>query len=195
MELIVAGSLEFILMVEGEGNEVSEDEMIEAIQFAHEEIKRHCQVQIELTKAVGKEVKREYSHEKSDPALYEKMRAELYDKCYQAVGQQIANKSERSALVKEIKEAFKAGLGEDHGFEESLIGPYFDKIHKEAARNLTLTEKKRLDGRRTDEIRSIWSVVDYLPSAHGSAIFTRGETQSVTTCTLGTKMDEQMVDG
>src|SRR5690606_36725318 len=151
MELIVAGSLEFILMVEGEGNEVSEDEMIEAIQFAHEEIKRHCQVQIELTKAVGKETKREYSHEKADPALYEKMRAELYDKCYQAVGQQIANKSERSGLVKEIKEAFKASLGEDHGFEESLIGPYFHKIHKEAARNLTLNEKKRLDGRRTDE--------------------------------------------
>src|SRR5690554_220374 len=195
MELIVAGSMEFILMVEGEGNEISEDEMIEAIQVAHEEIKRHCQVQIELTKALGKETKRTYSHEKQDLALYEKMRAELYDKCYQSVGLQIANKYERSALIKEIKEAFKADLGEDHGFEESLIGPYFHKIHKEAARNLTLNEKKRLDGRKTDEIRPIWSVVDYLPSAHGSAVFTRGETQSVTTCTLGTKMDEQMVDG
>jgi len=195
MELIVAGSMEFILMVEGEGNEISEDEMIEAIQFAHEEIKRHCQVQLELTQAVGKETKRTYSHEKQDLALYEKMRAELYDKCYQSVGLQIANKYERSALIKEIKESFKESLGEDHGFEKSLIGPYFSKIHKEAARNLTLNEKKRLDGRRTDEIRPIWSVVDYLPSAHGSAVFTRGETQSVTTCTLGTKMDEQMVDG
>ncbi|HLW21198.1 MAG TPA: polyribonucleotide nucleotidyltransferase, partial [Cyclobacteriaceae bacterium] len=169
--------------------------MIEAIQVAHEEIKRHCQVQIELTKAVGKEVKRTYSHEKQDPALYEKMRAELYDKCYQSVGLQIANKYERSALIKEIKESFKESLGEEHGYEKSLISPYFSKIHKEAARNLTLNEKKRLDGRKTDEIRPIWSVVDYLPSAHGSAVFTRGETQSVTTCTLGTKMDEQMVDG
>ena len=195
LELIVAGSKEFILMVEGEGNEVSEDEMVEAIQFAHEEIKRHCEVQIELTKAVGKEVKRAYSHEKQDLALYEKMRAELYDKCYEACALQISNKAERSSRIAEIKEAFKASLGEGHGFEESLIGPYFAKIHKEAARNLTLEEKKRLDGRRTDEIRPIWSVVDYLPSAHGSAVFTRGETQSLTTCTLGTKMDEQMIDG
>ena len=195
MELIVAGSKEFILMVEGEGNEISEDEMVEAIQFAHEEIKRHCDIQLELTKEVGKEIKREYSHEKEDIALYEKMRAELYDQCYQVVALQISNKSERSNRIKEIKEAFRASLGEDHGFEESLISPYFSKIHKEAARNLTLDEKKRLDGRRTDEIRPIWSVVDYLPSAHGSAVFTRGETQSLTTCTLGTKMDEQMIDG
>lgn len=195
MELIVAGSKEFILMVEGEGSEVSEDEMVEAIQFAHEEIKRHCDIQVELTKAVGKEVKREYSHEKEDLALYEKMRAELYDKCYEIVALQIPNKAERSNRIAEIKEAFKASLGEEHGYEESLIGPYFSKIHKEAARNLTLNEKKRLDGRKTDEIRPIWSVVDYLPSAHGSAVFTRGETQSLTTCTLGTKMDEQMIDG
>ncbi|HSJ68559.1 MAG TPA: polyribonucleotide nucleotidyltransferase [Anditalea sp.] len=195
LELIVAGSLEFVLMVEGEGDEVSEDEMVEALQFAHEEIKKHCLVQKELTIAVGKEEKREYNHEKSDPALYEKMRTVLYDMLYEIVGRQIANKSERSKLIKEVKEAFISNLGEDHGFEESLIGPYFSKIHKEAARNLTLDEKKRLDGRKLDEIRPIWSVVDYLPSAHGSAVFTRGETQSVTTCTLGTKMDEQMVDG
>src|SRR5690606_22279024 len=195
LALIVGGSQEFILMVEGEDNEVFVDEMIEAIQLDQEEIKRHCQVQVELTKAVGKEVKRAYSHEKEDLALYEKMRTELYDQCYAAVALQIANKSERSTRIKEIKEAFKESLGEDHGYETSLIGPYFSKIHKEAARNLTLNEKKRLDGRRTDEIRPIWSVVDYLPSAHGSAVFTRGETQSVTTCTLGTKMDEQMIDG
>ncbi|HLU88538.1 MAG TPA: polyribonucleotide nucleotidyltransferase [Cyclobacteriaceae bacterium] len=195
LELIVAGSQEFILMVEGEGNEISEDEMIEAIQFAHEEIKRQCQVQVELTKAVGKEVKRTYNHEKEDLALYDKMKAELYDKCYEVVSRQIPNKAERSALIKEIKEAFEESLGEDHEYETSLIGPYFSKIHKEAARNFTLKEKKRLDGRNTDEIRPIWSVVDYLPSAHGSAVFTRGETQSVTTCTLGTKMDEQMIDG
>ncbi|WP_194775587.1 polyribonucleotide nucleotidyltransferase [Pararhodonellum marinum] len=195
LELIVAGSLEFVLMVEGEGNEVSEDEMVEALQFAHEEIKRHCQVQLELTKAVGKEVKREYAHEVSDEPLYEKMKAELYDACYQSVSLQIADKSIRSENIKAIKEGFIESLGEEHEFEASLIGPYFHKIHKEAARNFTLKEKKRLDGRNPDEIRPIWSVVDYLPSAHGSAIFTRGETQSLTTCTLGTKLDEQMVDG
>ncbi len=195
MEFIVAGSLEYILMVEGEASEIQEDEMIEAMQFAHEEIKRHCQAQIELTKMVGKEQKRTYCHEKSDPALYDKMRADLYSKLFEAVSRQIANKSERSALVKEIKDGFMASLATDHGFEASLIGPYFHKIHKEAARNLTLETKKRLDGRNLDEIRPIWSVVDYLPSAHGSAVFTRGETQSVTTCTLGTKMDEQMIDG
>lgn len=195
MEFIVAGSKEYILMVEGEANEISEDEMVEALQYAHEEIKRHCVVQLELTKAVGKEVKREYNHEKSDPALFDKMKSELYGKLFESVSKQIANKSERSDLVKKIKEDFVVSLGEDHGFETSLIGPYFHKIHKEAARNLTLETKKRLDGRNLNEIRPIWSVVDYLPSAHGSAIFTRGETQSITTCTLGTKMDEQMVDG
>ncbi|WP_162343542.1 polyribonucleotide nucleotidyltransferase [Cyclobacterium salsum] len=195
MELIVAGSEEFILMVEGEGDEISEDEMVEALQFAHEELKRHCQVQKELTKLVGKEQKREYSHEENDEALLEKMKAELYDKLYEVVSRQIPNKQERTDLTKAIKESFVESLGEEHEFNESLIGKYFGKIHKEAARNFTLTEKKRLDGRNPDEIRPIWSVVDYLPSAHGSAIFTRGETQSITTCTLGTKLDEQMVDG
>ena len=195
LEFIVAGSLDYILMVEGEAEEISEDEMVEALQFAHEEIKRHCIVQKELTELVGKTVKRTYSHEKSDPALFGKMHSELYGKCYEAVSKQIANKSERSDLIKKIKDEFVGSLAEDHGFEASLIGPYFSKIHKEAARNLTLQERKRLDGRKTDEIRPIWSVVDYLPSAHGSAVFTRGETQSVTTCTLGTKLDEQMIDG
>ncbi|MGY6744898.1 MAG: polyribonucleotide nucleotidyltransferase [Cecembia sp.] len=195
LEFIVAGSNDYILMVEGEADEISEDEMVEALQFAHEEIKKHCLVQMELTKAVGKEEKRVYSHEKSDQALYEKMHAEVYGKCYDAVSKLIANKSERSEMIKAIKEAFIESLGEEHEFEASLIGPYFSKIHKEAARNLTLNEKKRLDGRKLDEIRPIWSVVDYLPSAHGSAVFTRGETQSITTCTLGTKLDEQMVDG
>jgi polyribonucleotide nucleotidyltransferase len=195
LEFIVAGSIDFILMVEGEANEIQEDEMVEAIQLAHEEIKRHCQAQIELTKMVGKEQKREYCHEKSDQALYERMKADTYEKLYSSVSKQIANKSERASLIKEIKEEFVAGLGTEHGFETSLIGPYFHKIHKDAARNLTLNEKKRLDGRKLNEIRSIWSVVDYLPSAHGSAVFTRGETQSVTTCTLGTKLDEMMIDG
>ncbi len=195
LEFIVAGSIDYILMVEGEANEIAEDEMVEAMQLAHEEIKRHCQAQIELTKMVGKEKKREYSHEKSDSALYERMKSDTYDKLYASVSKQIPNKSERSALIKAIKDEFVAGLGTEHSFETSLISPYFHKIHKEAARNLTLDEKKRLDGRKLNEIRPIWSVVDYLPSAHGSAVFTRGETQSITTCTLGTKMDEMMIDG
>jgi polyribonucleotide nucleotidyltransferase len=195
LEFIVAGSIDFILMVEGEANEIAEDEMVEAIQLAHEEIKRHCQAQIELTKLVGKEKKREYSHEKSDSALYDRMKADTYDKLYASVSKQIPNKSERSELIKAIKEEFVVGLGAEHEFEKSLINPYFHKIHKEAARNLTLNEKKRLDGRKLNEVRPIWSVVDYLPSAHGSAVFTRGETQSVTTCTLGTKLDEMMIDG
>jgi polyribonucleotide nucleotidyltransferase len=195
LELIVAGSEEFILMVEGEGDEISEDEMVEALQFAHEEIKKHCKVQKELTKLVGKEEKRAYCHEASDEALHAKIKEELYDSLYEVVSKQIPNKSERSDLVKAIKEKFVESLGEDHEYDESLIGRYFGKVHKEAARNFTLNEKKRLDGREPDEIRPIWSVVDYLPSAHGSAVFTRGETQSITTCTLGTKLDEQMVDG
>lgn len=195
LEFIVAGSIDYILMVEGEANEIGEDEMVEALQLAHEEIKRHCQAQIELTKMVGKEKKREYSHEKSDSALYERMKTDTYDKLYASVSKQIPNKSERSELIKAIKEEFVTGLGAEHEFEKSLINPYFHKIHKEAARNLTLNEKKRLDGRKLNEVRPIWSVVDYLPSAHGSAVFTRGETQSVTTCTLGTKLDEMMIDG
>lgn len=195
LEFIVAGSEEFILMVEGEADEISEDEMAEALQFAHEEIKRHCRVQKELTTLLGKEAKREYSHESNDELLYQKMQAELYDACYEVVSRQIPNKSERSELIKAIKEKFVESLGEEHTYDVSLIGGYFGKIHKEAARNFTLNEKKRLDGRRPDEIRPIWSVVDYLPSAHGSAVFTRGETQSITTCTLGTKLDEQMIDG
>ncbi|MGY6559204.1 MAG: polyribonucleotide nucleotidyltransferase [Nitritalea sp.] len=195
MEFIVAGSKEYILMVEGEADEISEDEMVEALEFAHQEIIRHCEVQLELAKAVGAEQKRAYEHETHDEALFEKMHAALYDQCYAVVAQQIANKSERSRLIKEIKEAFVASLGEEHEYDSFLINQYFGKIHKEAARNLTLNEKKRLDGRKLDEVRPIWSVVDYLPSAHGSAVFTRGETQSVTTATLGTKLDEQMVDG
>lgn len=195
MELIVAGSEEFILMVEGEGDEISEDEMVEALQFGHEEIKKHCKIQKELTRLVGKEDKRAYSHEVNDEALFDKIKEELYDSLYEVVSRQIANKQERSDLTKAIKDGFIEGLGEDHEYDERLISKYFGKVHKEAARNFTLNEKKRLDGRLPDEVRPIWSVVDYLPSAHGSAIFTRGETQSITTCTLGTKMDEQMVDG
>ncbi|MCC5937232.1 MAG: polyribonucleotide nucleotidyltransferase [Lunatimonas sp.] len=195
LEFIVAGSEEFILMVEGEADEIAEDEMVEALELAHQEIKRHCAVQKELTKELGKEVKREYSHENHDEALLERMKGELYDACYDVVSRQIPNKNERSDLIKAIKQGFVESLGEDHGYDSFLIGKYFAKIHKDAARNFTLHEKKRLDGRNPDEIRPIWSVVDYLPSAHGSAVFTRGETQSITTCTLGTKLDEQMVDG
>ncbi|EON77940.1 Polyribonucleotide nucleotidyltransferase [Lunatimonas lonarensis] len=195
LEFMVAGSEEFILMVEGEADEITEDEMVEALEFAHQEVKRHCAIQKELTLAVGKGQKRSYTHETHDEGLLARMKQELYGPCYEVVSRQIANKNERSELIKAIKQGFVESLGEDHGFDKFLIDKYFGKIHKEAARNFTLNEKKRLDGRNPNEIRPIWSVVDYLPSAHGSAVFTRGETQSVTTCTLGTKLDEQMIDG
>ncbi len=195
LDLIVAGTLENIMMVEGEMKEVSEDDMLDAIKKAHEAIKVQCQVQKELEAEVGKTEKREYSHETNDEDLRQRIKSELYDKVYGVVSQQITNKNERSEQIKAIKEAFIESLGEEHEYDEDLIGKYFKEVQKEASRNLCLDEKKRLDGRETNEIRPIWSEVDYLPSAHGSAVFTRGETQSLTTVTLGTKMDEQLIDG
>jgi polyribonucleotide nucleotidyltransferase len=195
LDLIVAGTLDNILMVEGELNEVSEDDMLEAIKEAHEAIKVQCTVQKELEAAVGKTEKREYSHETHDTELRERIHKELYDQVYDVVKQQIINKHERSDKIKAIKEAFMESLGEEHEYDENLIGVYFKEVQKEASRNLTLNENKRLDGRKLDEIRPIWSEVDYLPSPHGSAVFTRGETQTLTTVTLGTKMDEQLIDG
>ncbi|WP_226389478.1 polyribonucleotide nucleotidyltransferase [Penaeicola halotolerans] len=194
LDMIVAGSIDNILMVEGESKEVSEEDMIEAIGIAHKEIIKQCEAQIELKKKVGKTI-REYNHETHDEELKAKMQAELYDKVYAVARKANPNKSERSADFKAVKDAFVESLGEDHGYDPFLIGKYYHDIQKEASRNLVLDEAIRLDGRKTTEIRPIWSEVDYLPSAHGSAVFTRGETQSITTCTLGTKMDEQMIDG
>ncbi len=195
MDLIVAATIENIMMVEGECKEVSEEEMIEALKVAHEAIKAQCEAQLELEKEVGKTEKREYSHETHDLELKEDMQAKLYDKVYEVAAQQNANKKERSQNFKAILEEYIESLGEDHEKDPFLLNQYFHKIEKEAIRNFVLDTRKRLDGRDLTEVRPIWSEVGYLPTAHGSAVFTRGETQSLTTVTLGTKLDEQMIDG
>lgn len=195
LDIIVAADKDNIMMVEGEMSEVSEADLLEAMKVAHDAIKIQCQAQIELAEEVGSTVKREYSHEKSDADLFAKMESELYPKLYAAVSKQTADKSVRSSDVRAIKDEFMESLPEDHEYDGFLLSQYFKKLHKKAARNFVLEERKRLDGRDFTEIRPINCEVDYLPSAHGSAVFTRGETQSLTSCTLGTKLDEQMIDG
>jgi len=195
LDIIVAADKDNILMVEGEMKEVSEVELLEAMKVAHDAIKLQCQAQIEIAEEVGSTEKREYNHEKSDEALFEKMKAETYDKLYAVVSKQTADKAVRSADVRAIKDEFIESLGEDHEHDGFLLSQYFKKLHKSAARNFVLNEQKRLDGRDFTQVRPIAAEVDYLPSAHGSAVFTRGETQSLTSCTLGTKLDEQMIDG
>jgi polyribonucleotide nucleotidyltransferase len=185
LELIVAANANDILMVEGEGDEVSETEMLEALRIAHDAIKLQCAALNELTVACGKTEKRVYSHETHD----EELRAELWKNYYEkylAVAK-LANpkKDERKAGFKSIVDEFIASLPEDHTVHD---------IEKEAARQLVLQERYRLDGRKLNEIRQITCEVDYLPTPHGSSVFTRGETQSLTTVTLGTKMDEQIID-
>ncbi|HSV87715.1 MAG TPA: polyribonucleotide nucleotidyltransferase [Bacteroidales bacterium] len=196
IEIIVAGSMENIVMVEGEMKEVSEKEMVEAIKIAHQAIRIQCKAQMELAGLVEKaKVKREYPAETEDMALYKKMKDELYPKIYQQ-SKNPEGKSDRKAALETLKSEYLAKFSEEElSAKGEFINKYFGKIHKEAVRNLVLDEKVRLDGRKPDEIRAIWSEVDYLPSAHGSSIFTRGETQSLTTVTLGTKLDEQTIDG
>lgn len=194
IDLIIGATLDNILMVEGEMDEVSEEEMIEAIAFAHEEIKKQCQVQIELAKEVGATEKRTYSHEENDEDLEKKVWDETYDKVYKIAAQAMDDKHKRSEAFAAVKEEFLEQFTEEDEVNEALVNRYFHDVEKKAVRNLILDEKIRLDGRKTDEIRPIWSEVDYLPTAHGSAIFTRGETQSLTTVTLGTKLDDKIVD-
>jgi len=195
LEIIVAADKDNIMMVEGEMDEASEADMLEAMKIAHDAIKVQCLAQIELAKEAGTTEKRTYSHEKKDDALYEKMHADLYDKLYASVSKAIADKYVRSSEVGAIKDEWMDALSEDHAYDGFLMKQFFKKIHKKAARDFVLNDSKRLDGRAFDEIRPISCEVDYLPSAHGSALFTRGETQSLTSCTLGTKLDEQMIDG
>lgn len=198
LDIIVAATLDNIMMVEGEMDEVSEEVMIEAIKVAHEAIKIQCQVQIELAEQVGKTVKREYCHETNDDDLKKLVHEKTYAKAYDIAKQGIANKHERSESFKAIKAEFIEWYIAEHGEEEEvpekLIGKYYHDVEKDAVRNCILDEKIRLDGRKTDEIRPIWCEVDYLPAAHGSAIFTRGETQALTSVTLGTRLDEKIVD-
>lgn len=195
IDILVGASYDNIIMVEGEMSEVAESDMLEALKVAHEAIKEHCTVLKELEKEAGKETKQEYSHEYHDEALYEKMNEALYEKVFDVAGQKLDNKNTRKEKFKAIKDEYLAGLEEEPDEKTAnLIDVYYHKIEKEAVRNVVLDKRYRLDGRELNEIRNIWCEVDYLPSAHGSAVFTRGETQSLTTVTLGTKLDEQLID-
>lgn len=193
LDIIVGATYENIMMVEGEMKEVSEDVMLEALRIAHEAIKPQCIAQKELSEMVGKTVKREYCHERNDEELRKKVWAETYDKAY-ALAASGSDKKTRTDGFDAIKAEFLAQFPEDAPADEMLVSRYFHDVEKEAARRLVLDEHRRLDGRKPDEIRPIWCEIDPLPAAHGSAIFTRGETQSLTTVTLGTKLDEKMVD-
>ena len=193
LDIIVGATYENIMMVEGEMKEVSEDVMLEALRIAHEAIKIQCVAQKELAEMVGSTVKREYCHEVNDEDLRKKVWDETYDRCY-ALAASGSDKKSRSEGFDAIRAEFLAQYTEEEPVNEMLVKRYFHDVEKEAARRLVLDEHKRLDGRKLDEIRPIWCEVDPLPAAHGSAIFTRGETQSLTTVTLGTKLDEKMID-
>ncbi|MDR3235643.1 MAG: polyribonucleotide nucleotidyltransferase [Prevotellaceae bacterium] len=194
IDIIVAASYDNIMMVEGEMKEVGEADMLEAIKAAHEEIKKHCKIQLELTEAVGKVQKRVYSHETNDEDLRAAVREFCYEKCY-AIAKSGTAKHERTDAFEALKESFIETIPEEEREEKAImINRYYHTVEKDAMRNMILDEGLRLDGRKTTEIRPIWCEVDYLPAAHGSAIFTRGETQSLTTVTLGTKLDQKEVD-
>ncbi len=195
IDLIVAATFDNIMMVEGEMKEVSEADMLEAIKFAHEEIKKQCRAQIELMEAVGKTQKRVYCHETNDEELRQLVIRETYDKVYE-IARSMTSKHERSEKFDAVEAEFESRFSEEELLEKgSLIKRYFhDNVLKKAMRNMILDEGIRLDGRKTDQIRPIWCEVDYLPAAHGSAVFTRGETQALATVTLGTKLDEKMID-
>ncbi|MCC8147203.1 MAG: polyribonucleotide nucleotidyltransferase [Bacteroidales bacterium] len=194
MDIMVGATIDNIMMVEGEMDEVSEAELLDAIKVAHEAIKVQCRAQIELMEEVGTTVKREYSHEVNDESLREDIKSKLYDKVY-AVAKSGQGKKERSEAFSQIVEEYKAQFTEEELAEkEALIGKYYHDVEKEAMRRCILDEGIRLDGRKTTEIRPIWSEVDFITGPHGSAIFTRGETQALATVTLGTKLDEKIID-
>ena len=203
IELMVGATYDNIMMVEGEMNEVSEAELLEALKVAHEEIKKHCTVQLELMKEAGKETKREYNHEINDEELKADVHAKCYDKAYAIAKTGSADKQWRNASFDAIRDEYIASLPEmtDEQLEkyseaqrEAMVKRYYHDVEKEAMRRCVLDEGIRLDGRKTNEIRPIWCEVDYLPGPHGAAIFTRGETQALVTTTLGTTLDEKIVD-
>ncbi len=195
LEFIVAGSAQDIVMVEGEAKEISETEMVEAIAFAHEAIKKQVAAQVELANLVGATVKREFNHEPSNETLRAEIFSATYDKVYE-VAKSGSTKHERTEKFAVIGEEFFATLGEEIDEETAFLAKkYYHDVQYEAVRNLVLNEGIRLDGRNVRTVRPIWCEVDYLPAAHGSAVFTRGETQSLTSVTLGAKDDEQMIDG
>ena len=202
MDIMVGATKDNIMMVEGEMDEVTEQDLIQALKVAHEAIKPMCTMQEELAKELGKDVKREYDHEVNDEDLRKQMNDELYQPVYNVTKQALAKQERHDAfdkIVSDFLEKYDAENTEKLTTEEleekhALAARYYDDVLRDAMRRCILDEGKRLDGRKTDEIRPIWCEVDSLPMPHGSAIFTRGETQSLSTCTLGTKLDEKMVD-
>ena len=194
LELMVAATYDNIMMVEGEMNEVSEADMLEAIKFAHEAIKEHCLVQVELNKELGKDVKRDYPHDEEDEDLKKAVHDFCYDKCY-AIAKSAKAKHERAEAFEQVKADFLATLSEeDQEAKAAMVSRYYGNEEKAAMRNMILDEGIRLDGRNTEQVRPIWCEAGYLPCAHGSAVFTRGETQSLATVTLGTKLDMKEMD-
>lgn len=196
IDMIIAASAKDIVMVEGEMSEISEDEMLEAIQFAHAAIKVQINAINEFAKKAGLKAKREYCHEVNDAELKEKVSKATFDKVYAIAKMANPNKNERKEAFKAVLEEFKKAFSEEELAEKkSLIEKYYHEVEYHAVRKAALDTKIRLDGRKTNQIRPIWSEVNYLPAAHGSAVFTRGETQSLTTVTLGTPKDALMLDG
>lgn len=197
IDMMIGASMDSVAMVEGEMKEISEAEMVEAIKFAHEAIKIQILAQQRLREAVGSPEYRTYEGEIEDEQVYKKVKEAAYDKCY-AIAQEASGKSERSEKFAAVKEECKALFTEEEYAENpdlaGLVGKYFYKTNKEAVRNVILEKGLRLDGRKTTEIRPIWCEVDYLPSTHGSAIFTRGETQALATVTLGTSREANVID-
>ena len=197
LDIMVGATKDNILMVEGEMNEVSEADMLEAIRYAHEAIKRQCAVQLELMKETGTQIKREYSHEQNDEGLRKLVVEKSYDRIFK-IAEAGLPKQERHTGVDKLKEEIvKELVPEDDNEYEAKMGMfnrYFHEVEKKALRNLILEKGLRVDGRRNDEIRPISCETDYLPATHGSALFTRGETQSLTTVTLGTKLDQKIID-
>jgi polyribonucleotide nucleotidyltransferase len=194
VDIMIGASEDSVAMVEGEFDEISEEEMVEAIAFGHEAIKAQIKAQRDLAKAAGLKPTREYEQEDNDPALKEKIHGLAYDACYN-IAKKGSSKNERSEQFSALKDEILATFSEEELEEKKeLIGRYFGEAQKEAVRTLLLNEGIRLDGRKTDEIRPIWCEVDYLPSTHGSSIFTRGETQALATVTLGTSREANVID-
>ena len=195
MELMVGATYDNIMMVEGEMNEVSEADLLAALKAAHEEIKKHCKVQLELAEAAGKTVKREYCHEVNDEDLRKDVREKCYEKAYAVAKAGCADKHWRQDSFDAICDEYIESIPEEERDEKApLVKRYYHDVERDAVRRCILDEGVRLDGRKTNEIRPIWCEVDYLPGPHGSAVFTRGETQSLSTVTLGTKLDEKILD-
>ncbi len=194
IDMMIGASADSVMMVEGEMDEISEEEMADAIKFAHEAIKVQCAAQVRLAEAVGKKETREYETAIENEELAARINNIAYDKCY-AIAKKGTSKVERGEAFAAVKEEVEASFTEEE-IEEfgALIGKYFSKSQKNAVRELTLSEGLRLDGRKTVDIRPIWCEVDYLPSTHGSSIFTRGETQALATVTLGTSRDANILD-